>query len=377
MKRRNTQEEDTPFENKKVAFKLKEKKASRKKIVYFLGAGCSAAFGYPITRQIMPKICQLLYNSTITKKNEYRKELISSLGMLYPCFNKNYKETQLVDVIELLSLIDYSCLYNFPLHPDMDQKKTEQLRFNFTRSLIEMLIAFDKEAYNPNIEEDRIQELSYSKFSNLLSKQFEECDVSIITTNYDMSIDRLLPSKNFNIDYGVSYRNIESQIIHRPNIPDLSYFKLHGSHNWLKCNCCGLYYINPFGTISHQYFKSELNDMNTCICSDKARLNLVIVAPSLIRDVRDPNLLQIWNAAQESIRKADKIVFIGYSLPSEDIAIKSMLMRGINSNINLSKREIEIEVVMKGTERFIPYRNLINNKKLKYFSKGLEDWMAK
>ena len=44
-----------------------------KNIVYFLGAGCSFNFGYPLTGQIMPDILQNLYDNDLqcTRKKNY------------------------------------------------------------------------------------------------------------------------------------------------------------------------------------------------------------------------------------------------------------------------------------------------------------------
>ncbi len=68
---------------------------------------------------------------------------------------------------------------------------------------------------------------------------------------------------------------------------------------------------------------------NVCWCG--ARLRSLLVTPSVVRDIRDANLLGIWQAALEDLRRADSWTFIGYSLPSEDIAIRSVLLRAMHS----------------------------------------------
>jgi hypothetical protein len=49
--------------------------------------------------------------------------------------------------------------------------------------------------------------------------------------------------------------------------------------------------------------------------------------PSFVRAVRDPILLEIWRNALEVLRQADEWIIIGYSLPPDDVAIRSMLLR--------------------------------------------------
>jgi hypothetical protein len=81
----------------------------------------------------------------------------------------------------------------------------------------------------------------------------------------------------------------------------------------------------------------------------------MIVALSLVRDVRDPILLEIWRNALESLRQADEWVIVGYSLPPEDLAIRSMFLRASR------RREIappRVVVVQKGESARTRYQLL-------------------
>jgi hypothetical protein len=53
----------------------------------------------------------------------------------------------------------------------------------------------------------------------------------------------------------------------------------------------------------------------------------IFVAPSMVRELRDPNLLAVWHAALEALRSADEWVVVGYSLPLEDVPVRSLLLR--------------------------------------------------
>lgn len=63
----------------------------------------------------------------------------------------------------------------------------------------------------------------------------------------------------------------------------------------------------------------------------------VIIARSFVRDIQDANLLQIWKGALEAIRTADRLIFNEYFLPQEDLAIKSIIMRGVNGRAKNKK----------------------------------------
>jgi hypothetical protein len=345
----------------------------KKKIVYFLGAGCSAAFGYPLTGELMPKVL-----ATLQKKSEVNKELMSLLKLIYPKLDHNSKTEHIPGIIEVLSLIDYSHFYNIPPHPKIGKVNIPVLKELMSNALIKMLIDYDNNDWDWDDADEEQQAVHFENFIKHIRQQLKKGNLSFITTNYDLIIDILLDEigKIGKIDYGIAYRDFENgKIIKSLQDADLQYYKLHGSHNWLRCPVCGFYYINPYGCISQQYFVRKATKHNTCHCNDDEKLQPVLVAPSTIRDIRDPNLLQIWNMAQESIRLADKIVFIGYSLPAEDIAIKSMLLRGLNSNKKFNKGRLTVEVVQQSDAARINYESLITNGKLDYRTGGLEKWL--
>ena len=78
------------------------------------------------------------------------------------------------------------------------------------------------------------------------------------------------------------------------------------------------------------------------------------MAPSLVRDIRDPNLLAIWVHALELLRTADEWTVIGYSLPPEDIAIRYLLIRAYNSRGE--KERPRIRVVQLGASNEVRSR---------------------
>jgi hypothetical protein len=107
--------------------------------------------------------------------------------------------------------------------------------------------------------------------------------------------------------------------------------KLHGSLSWLKCPLCGFIYVNTTGDVVAQAFREDKVDYNnTCVCGH-GPVRAVLVAPSMVRSVLDPNLLTIWRSALEALRTAEDWVIAGYSLPPEDIAIRSILVRAYHA----------------------------------------------
>lgn len=353
----------------------------QKHIVYFLGAGCSKSFGYPLTNEIMPCILENLYNNDLFQldiegktnvERRQEKELRNFIELLYPGLKKlslEDKKKWTPSIIEILSLVDHLCFYSIPPHPVLNEEKLLQFRYLLNRAVAELLMDYQAEDYKP-------EELKLLKaFMKPIVAKNKKQKVSIITTNYDLSIDPQFESAiaRNKVDYGIPYRGMSrnGRIIHQPVDPLFRYYKLHGSLNWLKCDLCGQYYIHENGTIAHQAFREDLDDDNTCACNDHLKLKTVLVAPSLVRDIRDSNLLQIWKAAIEAIRTADKLIFVGYSLPPEDLAIKSVIMRGLNGR---TKKRLRVEVVQCGKKDKQNYVNLFGGD-IKYLEHGLPQFL--
>jgi hypothetical protein len=155
----------------------------------------------------------------------------------------------------------------------------------------------------------------------------------------------------------------------RPQNPEMVWFKLHGSLNWLRCPVCEHLYLNPYGKIAHQPFRAKTDGDNTCHCGENARLQLHLVAPSTHRSVRDANLLAVWRNALNLLIQCDHWIMIGYSLPGEDLAIRSMLIRAYHARETPPK----ITVVQHGMAAQSRYRILFP--KHTYHDGGLGAWL--
>jgi hypothetical protein len=218
--------------------------------------------------------------------------------------------------------------------------------------------------------------------------------VTLISTNYDIEIEQQLyarlgyPVVFDQVDFGMSVRDpATGKIWPRAETAKLGNYKLHGSLNWLRCSLCGNVYLNHIGPIAYLSFligegveryiskmpvlkELQQKGANECHCGYRP-LRHVIVAPSFIREVRDPRLQQIWQSALEALREADTWYIIGYSLPPEDVAIRAIFLRAYQG------RDIayppKVVVVQKGEKEVTPYRLLLPEHT--YVAGGLEAFL--
>lgn len=385
----------------------------KKNIAVFMGAGASKPFGHLLTSEILPQIKKEIptgelfedEDEWITTKevsDERRKDLEMMLEALLPGFNaKNIKlpdgtrqaEIKLPLVTDVLSIIDHSLMVsNVPfslksLHGAATQRAKNVENLMKFRALLEQAI-FDVLVWTYETSGAGDQSANLKAFTEWIENQAEAKGQSlgIISTNYDIAVEKKLfnryrkglPQK---FDFGFSWRDAQKdQIYLRPEEPLLRFYKLHGSLNWLRCDLCEQVYINTHGSIAHHAFREDVDENNTCYCGH-APLRSVIVAPSLVRDVRDTNLLATWKNALQLLRTADEWVIIGYSFPPEDIAIRSLFLRAYQghwkfSNQTWKRKDLKITVVQRGFDADIFHRYRIFFPECDYRTDGLEGFLS-
>ena len=87
----------------------------------------------------------------------------------------------------------------------------------------------------------------------------------------------------------------------------------------------------------------------------------------MVRTIKDPDLLTIWRSALEAMRVADEWIIVGYSLPPEDIAIRSILVRA-HSGRGRKRKPPTIRVVQRTKDEKLEgrYRLLFPESKFEY-----------
>ena len=326
----------------------------------FLGAGASKAFGYPLTGEILPAIRAGLEDGTLfplesspKRERAKMKRLRGHLTTLLPAFFDDDIELPLIT--DVLSLIDLLLSTGEIAVPMLSTEEMEDLR-----TLLEEAIIHSIEPAEGRDREGPIDRLT----DWVLSAVDEGAPLAVVSTNYDTLVESLVFEKidmdpeleiGSTVDLGFSWREHSSgkyleTVNQPPPSPRVRLFKLHGSVSWLKCPLCGFIYVNTVGSIVQQAFREDKIDYNnTCVCGH-GPVRPVIVAPSMVRTIKDPDLLTIWRSALEAMRVADEWIIVGYSLPPEDIAIRSILVRA-HSGRGRNRKPPTIRVVQRKKDK--------------------------
>jgi len=164
----------------------------------------------------------------------------------------------------------------------------------------------------------------------------------VITTNYDLVVDTSLMYMSLQRQPPGGLPNYYCGIANISSVGSNEKFgtllKLHGSLNWLVCRTCqrlelgatdSTKFLSIFDRIARPDLRSSFTaDGAPCgVC--RTMLRPLLVAPSHLKDYRNPHLSQVWHEAQRVLRQADRAIFIGYSLPDDDVEVVYLLKRGL------------------------------------------------
>ena len=65
----------------------------------------------------------------------------------------------------------------------------------------------------------------------------------------------------------------------------------------------------------------------------------VLITPTHLKDYRNPHISRIWYSAARALREAKRVIFIGYSMPDDDIEVVYLFKRGL---AHLKPRDITV-----------------------------------
>lgn len=168
-----------------------------------------------------------------------------------------------------------------------------------------------------------------------------------------------------------------------------SLLKLHGSLNWLHCKTCHRLEI---GASESKRFLKVLNRLlgssaqttletscmwqgNPCqICGSEMRP--LLIAPTQLKDYRNPHLMQVCYEAERVLRESRRVIFIGYSLPDDDLEVIYLFKRGLAHLLPKQITVVEYDLTnptLNAHEVGRRYRALFGD--VDWHPEGLDSWL--
>lgn len=356
--------------------------------VFVIGAGASAADLYPLTSQLILAIAGFLkdHSSHDATRRQIREYLYSvhhiNAANLRDAAQswKNYLDdpidnwpsgSKLPGIIEVLSLLDIAIADETNYGPNLlhhgigprrqfSGNELVQVRSHIVEALI---WAFSNLA----------QRLDRPKVTHQFVNDVLASDDAIITTNWDTLLDDAIHEKNgVPANYGghrlrlVDALGNDLSATEKP-LTQNKLLKIHGSFSWLNCRRCSEFYVNT------QLFDPLHYSDLTCHCGSE--LQELLVAPTFGKKYNNYHLGAIWRDAQDALTHADDWVFIGYSLPPDDLWIRAMLLRalGIRRFLRNTTRTTVVNY-REDLELAGRYHQMFGKKNVAFFNKGFADW---
>ena len=303
-------------------------------ICIFLGAGASAAENLPIQNELFSNYFKYILPLNVNSKMNVN-------------LRKFFKEMFNIDII-----FDDIDSINFPTFEevlgilDMAEQRKESFKnfgtdtYNNKNGSISLLRQYlvlltANSINNASKESHKYHEL----LLNNLLKTNQLLNTTFISANYDIHIDNTI-SKLYDknslpimLDYGVDFTNFnfKNSYWKRPIGKTIKLYKIHGSLNWLYCPICSSLTLTPYEGGVMRILNNQ--DEATCLNCNEHTIP-IIVPPTYFKNMSNIHLSSVWNKAESSLRKADIIIFCGYSFPDADIHIKYMLKRVQTSRNN-------------------------------------------
>lgn len=319
------------------------------KTVFILGAGFSIDAGAPSQEKLVEKIFEIHRTSPrVFKKGSverFKSFLANTLNVPEALQNQ-------IPFEDIFTPLDKCLLENLSFRNlTVDQiKETRGLIYYLIgKSLQHILLISDKDYIdkfaNHLVKECRKRkDLNYSNIDN----------VSVITTNWDILLDKSIQDNidsNYNLDavvdyccYISSYKKHDERV--KPGLEmlgkggfNVKLLKLHGSLNWLQCPNCQRVYVDIDDKIAINQYTSPINcrhcDKNFEI-HDSNKLTSNIIMPTFLKNLSNPQYKLLWQNAGVELSEANKIVFIGYSLPQADYEMRQLLSRMVRKNAEIT-----------------------------------------
>ncbi len=326
------------------------------KTVYILGAGFSKPAKAPIQSEIIDEILNLRSKHFGNKDKLIKGYLDDFEKFLSEELYIDKRQFDSVALEDVFTPID-RCIIDGISFRSLDNKKLVELREKIYSLII---FAIKEKLQNASSHKSYIDD-----FAEYLVRQMKprmknkhHDPVAVISTNWDILLDNSIKhaiendSHNGVVDYCCYLSSLHDDETIKPGLwalgkgkYNVKLLKIHGSMNWLSCPKCQRLYVAFYNKIAEygiyrnkKCHHCSVNFKESKTVSSVLRSNLIM--PTFLKDLNNFQIKLIWQNASVELSEANKIVFIGYSLPQADYELRQLLARMI-------PHDAEIEVVVR------------------------------
>ena len=352
--------------------------------VVVLGAGATKACGGPLTDEFLADaFSEPLYSrmSEIRHPLDGRSKILTPLGGFLKDFfhlpgrpSSRIGKERYPALPLLLSLIDTALDREQPFDSSWSVDKVAKVRVSVEYAIFAVL----KNKLGSSVPD----------WHRKLLRYFGRSAPKVISMNYDLIVDNAVAGMGRSDKGGASIASYSVDIVNRHYAAARKHgllLKLHGSLNWLYCpNCHRLdvrlksrmhsktqpnYFFRPLHTFYH-----NRDSCDRC----KTGLQPIIITPTHAKDYRNPHISRVWYEADRMLREADRVIFVGYSLPQDDFEVVYLLKRALSGldgqNITVVESDKENRAIDEH-DVGCRYRSLFGEN-VEWVTEGFENWLG-
>jgi hypothetical protein len=395
-----------------------------RKTVYVLGAGFSKPAGFPLQRELYPKLVKKVFLSSLRVLGDtylpfyISLDVFSFLGAAGFINHKNGRllfNLSLEDLFTLLDRVIHDrgtfCGYEWATRRDdpvaaaspSDRPSLIEVRDRLVRSILAILHGCSDT--HSKRKHSIFRQFAAFLISRRLAAGQTHDPFSIISLNWDTlledSIYRVLADSGgisnntamADVDYCVYTYPLKGSP-HMPStkqkaakIYNLKVLKLHGSATWLRCPNSNVVYTGLGSKESSLdlYVKPRESPLVRQYSDVRERtappiLEPYIITPSFTKVFDLPQIQATWHNAYVELREASEVIFIGYSLPDADHQVRTLLRRAIRSSATIrviltsANKSKSRRNESTAAQRF---REVFGSKQLKLEYDGVEGFIEK
>jgi hypothetical protein len=290
----------------------------KKTCVYVVGAGFSAGLGYPLTHDLLLRLWTRFDEGS-------RRDLTKVIGFHHPGFNPE-RFTSYPNIEVLLSEMA------------VNEELFEASRQYSGRFTLEKLrdiqrdILLDIAAWFHELSEKVERNARHQEWLTQFREIVFDADAAIISFNWDLILDKLLFGEGLRAEsYGLSSTMGEGPILLKP----------HGSLNWYDEKLAE--HITDEKKVHLDETGGDTVYAFTEFRSPRSKVGRMyfplIVPPVYLKRFDRPLFKALWQRCTSTLSTAQKVVFLGYSMPLADLHAQFILRCGFHNQV-----EGELEV---------------------------------
>ena len=239
-----------------------------------------------------------------------------------------------VSLLDVLSIVDVATAQNLPLSPDWGTARLARVKRSIQRAIYVCI----EESVGP-IRMPEAPSRDLAAVLNAIALPGAPLPV-IVSLNWDCLIEHAYiaawSGRMDVIDYGVASVTAMGERTPRADRA-LVVLKPHGSLSWGYCSLCSLLVSDL--TVPSQFWSGR----GCPRCS--VALSAVLVPPVGRLRGMPPFFDGLWARVEQAIEDSDRLVFIGYSLPSQDVHVRVHVVRALARRALRRRSPMRVEVV--------------------------------